>query len=135
MWWVESLTWTVSYRAWLLRLMAFSYPAQRRSSLSNNCQRESEFASEEKQEAGGVHKKLKVTFDPVQPSRAKANWLMGEITRSTLTALQGFGFTSQAACDSGCSCICSLLSLKMDKHLSKRSILEAGRAGPSLASR
>lgn len=30
-------TWLLSYRAWLLRHMAFSYPAQRRSSLSNSC--------------------------------------------------------------------------------------------------
>lgn len=28
-----------------------------------------------------------LTLDPVQPSSAKANWLMGETTRSTLTAL------------------------------------------------
>lgn len=29
---------------------------------------------------------FQLTLDPVQPSRAKANWLMGETTRSTLTA-------------------------------------------------
>ena len=117
---------------------------------------------------------LKVTLDPVQPSRAKANWLMGETTRSTLTALHGLhpdsdsplssldrwrlcwplwcwlsvrgqvsGFVSGvlrvcmpfSAHVSGCAASAFFCSLKMEKHLSKRSMLEEGRAGPSSDSR
>lgn len=114
----------------------------------------------------------RVTLDPVQPSRAKANWLMGDTTRSTLTALHSlcpacFVWSTSSSsssqrlrsliwtrlCGSGSGvltvrrpfsvavsgCLVRRLSfsvsLKMEKHLSKRSMLEEGRPGPSLDSR
>lgn len=110
---------------------------------------------------------LKVTLDPVQPSRAKANWLIGQTTRSTLTALhtlcpdtsppwlcsplwiwltvreQDCGFVSIvlrlltpfSIRVSGCFVPRFFSSLKMEKHLSKRSMFEEGWAGPVLDSR
>lgn len=114
----------------------------------------------------------RLTLDPVQPSRAKANWLMGDTTRSTLTALHSLCpacfvwstssssssqrlrsliWTRLCGSDSGVltvrrpfsvavsGCLVRRLSfsvsLKMEKHLSKRSMLEEGRPGPSLDSR
>lgn len=114
----------------------------------------------------------RLTLDPVQPSRAKANWLMGDTTRSTLTALHSlcpacFVWSTSSSsssqrlrsliwtrlCGSGSGvltvrrpfsvavsgCLVRRLSfsvsLKMEKHLSKRSMLEEGRPGPSLDSR
>lgn len=96
---------------------------------------------------------LKLTLDPVHPSSANANWLIGETTRSTLTALHGLdswfcwvwltackpdaGFGSSEASpllssDVSVPLLPSLMSsLKIEKHLSKRSMLEEGWAGPS----
>lgn len=110
-----------------------------------------------------------LTLDPVQPSSAKANWLMGETTRSTLTALHDlcldsslFSWTSLDAwwpwsslwlwvheldwgLASGLMRVCApvsecavpgfLFSLKMEKHLSNRSMLEDGWVGRSSDSR
>lgn len=92
----------------------------------------------------------KVTLDPVHPSSANANWLMGETTRSTLTALHGLapGFCSSSlrTCEPGARSASGapaaspplspdasvalvpspVSSLKIEKHLSKRSMLEEG---------
>lgn len=159
----------MSYRAWLLRDMAFSCPAHRRSSRSNSYDEYSQ-----KCEMLYWHQSTwisckcdlsQLTFDPVQPSSAKANWLMGETTRSTLTALHDsrlFSWTSQDAwwlrsslwlwvheldwglvsglmrvCGPVSECVVPgfLFSLKMEKHLSKWSMLEDGWVGRSSDSR
>lgn len=60
-----------------------------------------------------------LTWEPVQPRRAKGNWLLGVTTRSTLTALcvgQGCRGPSKAACG-GCG------KHKMQKLLSKASMV------------
>ena len=127
----------------------------------------SQTTAENKDSVEGLHLQYlsciiyqKVTFDPVQPSRAKANWLMGDTTRSTLTALHGLrlarfvdslpssltnegvvrlhvssGVSSVSVSVCFVPCFASSGSLKMEKHLSKRSMLEEGRAGPSFDSR
>lgn len=80
---------------WLLRHSPFSCRLNRRSSLSKN-------------------------WEPVQPRRAKGNWLLGVTTRSTLTAFQvgqGCRAPSKAACwDCG--------KHKMQKLLSKASMVD-----------